>query len=45
MVLNSEATRLAGKLKAAGYTPVPVELGELKKGGGSVKCCIAELRH
>ncbi|MGC4814017.1 dimethylargininase [Micromonospora sp. DT228] len=45
VVLNSEATRLAGKLKAAGFTPVPVELAELKKGGGSVKCCIAELRH
>ncbi|RZU72360.1 N-dimethylarginine dimethylaminohydrolase [Micromonospora kangleipakensis] len=45
VVLNSEATRLAGKLKAAGYTPVPVELAEVKKGGGSVKCCIAELRH
>jgi hypothetical protein len=24
--------------------PVPVELSELKKGGGSVKCCVAELR-
>ncbi|WP_368666372.1 dimethylargininase [Micromonospora sp. BL4] len=45
VVLNSEATRLAGKLKAAGYNPVPVELAELKKGGGSVKCCIGELRH
>ncbi|SCE75855.1 N-Dimethylarginine dimethylaminohydrolase [Micromonospora purpureochromogenes] len=45
VVLNSEATRLAGKLKAAGYHPVPVELAEVKKGGGSVKCCIAELRH
>ncbi|MFC4149310.1 dimethylargininase [Micromonospora mangrovi] len=45
VVLNSEASRLAGKLKAAGYHPVPVELAELKKGGGSVKCCIAELRH
>ncbi|MFG3422253.1 dimethylargininase [Micromonospora sp. NPDC049460] len=45
VVLNSAATRLAGKLKAAGYHPVPVELAELKKGGGSVKCCIAELRH
>ncbi|MEU5908004.1 dimethylargininase [Micromonospora sp. NPDC047527] len=45
VVLNSEATRLAGKLKAAGYHPVPVDLAELKKGGGSVKCCIAELRH
>ncbi len=43
VVLNSEATGLAGKLAAAGYTPVPVELAELKKGGGSVKCCIAEL--
>ncbi|WUI10598.1 amidinotransferase [Micromonospora sp. NBC_00421] len=44
VVLNSDAARLAGKLKAAGYTPVPVDLAELKKGGGSVKCCIAELR-
>ena len=45
VVLNSEASGFAAKLRAAGYTPVPVELGELKKGGGSVKCCIAELRH
>ena len=44
MVLNSEATALAAKLAAAGYVPVPVELAELKKGGGSVKCCVAELR-
>jgi len=44
VVLNSEADGLAAKLAAAGYAPVPVELGELKKGGGSVKCCIAELR-
>ncbi len=41
---TAEATGLAAKLTAAGYTPVPVELAELKKGGGSVKCCIAELR-
>jgi N-dimethylarginine dimethylaminohydrolase len=44
VVLNSEATALAAKLRQAGYVPVPVELTELKKGGGSVKCCIAELR-
>jgi N-dimethylarginine dimethylaminohydrolase len=44
VVLNSEASRLAAKLRAAGYLPVPVEFSELKKGGGSVKCCIAELR-
>jgi N-dimethylarginine dimethylaminohydrolase len=44
VVLNSEATALAAKLHAAGYAPVPVELTELKRGGGSVKCCVAELR-
>lgn len=43
--LSSEATGMAAKVAAAGYTPVPIELSELKKGGGSVKCCIAELRH
>ena len=44
VVLNSEATGMASRLEAAGYTAVPVELSELKKGGGSVKCCVAELR-
>jgi N-dimethylarginine dimethylaminohydrolase len=43
-VLNAEATGMAAKLAAAGFTPVPVELSELRKGGGSVKCCVAELR-
>jgi N-dimethylarginine dimethylaminohydrolase len=44
VVLNAEASRLASRLAAAGYRPVPIELSELKKGGGSVKCCVAELR-
>jgi N-dimethylarginine dimethylaminohydrolase len=44
VVLNSEATAMADKVRAAGYVPVPVELGELKRGGGSVKCAVAELR-
>jgi N-dimethylarginine dimethylaminohydrolase len=44
VVLNSEASGLAAKLDAAGYVPVPVELSELKRGGGSAKCCVAELR-
>jgi N-dimethylarginine dimethylaminohydrolase len=44
VVLNAGAEALAGKLASAGYHPVPVELGELRKGGGSVKCCVAELR-
>jgi N-dimethylarginine dimethylaminohydrolase len=44
VVLNAEASAFATKLRVAGYVPVPVELTELKKGGGSVKCCVAELR-
>jgi N-dimethylarginine dimethylaminohydrolase len=44
VVLNSDATALGARLREAGYEPVHVELGELKKGGGSVRCCIAELR-
>ena len=44
VVMSGEAAGLATKLRQAGYTPVPVELTELKKGGGSVKCCVAELR-
>jgi len=44
VVLNAEATGMAARLSAAGFVPVPVELDELKKGGGSVKCCVAELR-
>jgi N-dimethylarginine dimethylaminohydrolase len=44
VLLNSEASAFAGKLAAAGYRPVQLNLGELKRGGGSVKCCVAELR-
>jgi arginine dihydrolase len=44
VVLNAEASAFAAKLRVAGYAPVPVEMAELKKGGGSVKCCVAELR-
>jgi N-dimethylarginine dimethylaminohydrolase len=42
--LNTECTALAERLAALGFDPVLVDLSELKKGGGSVKCCIAELR-
>ena len=44
VVYHGEAIELAGKLEVAGYVPVPIDLGELKKGGGGVKCCVAELR-
>ena len=42
---EATADRLADKVRAAGYLAVPVELSELKRGGGSVKCAVAELRH
>jgi len=44
VVLNDEATGMADKVHEAGYVPVPIELSELKRGGGSVKCAVAELR-
>jgi N-dimethylarginine dimethylaminohydrolase len=45
VLLPAEATAMADRLATAGYRPVPIELSELKKAGGSVKCCIAELRR
>jgi N-dimethylarginine dimethylaminohydrolase len=43
VVLPTAAAELAQTLKKRGYNPVPVELGELLKSGGSVKCCTMEL--
>ena len=45
VVVNATATGMIAKLAARGYEPVPVELTELHRGGGSVKCCLAELRR
>lgn len=42
--LPAAARGLAKRLADAGYEPVPVELTELLRGGGSVKCCTLELR-
>ena len=36
--------RLVMELKDHGYQPVPVDLSELAKAGGSVKCCTQEIR-
>jgi N-dimethylarginine dimethylaminohydrolase len=44
VVLDAEAVGLAETLRSLGYRPAPVELTELRRGGGSVKCCVAELR-
>jgi N-dimethylarginine dimethylaminohydrolase len=42
--LPEAATGLFAPLRERGYEPVPVDLTELLKGGGSVKCVTAELR-
>jgi N-dimethylarginine dimethylaminohydrolase len=44
VLLNTECTALGYRLADMGFQPVLVDLAELKKGGGSVKCCMAELR-
>jgi N-dimethylarginine dimethylaminohydrolase len=44
VILNTEAVAMGHKVRDAGYLPVHVDLSELKRGGGSVKCAVAELR-
>lgn len=44
VVVPVQATRFAEQLRDRGYTPVPIDVSELLKAGGSVKCCTAE-RH
>lgn len=45
VVLAAAAAGLASQLSERGFVPVPVDLTELLKGGGSVKCCTLELRR
>ncbi|GAA3181551.1 amidinotransferase [Blastococcus jejuensis] len=44
VVLPAAATDLAEQLRARGWNPVGVDLSELLKAGGSVKCCTLEIR-
>jgi N-dimethylarginine dimethylaminohydrolase len=44
ILLPQAATGLAAALKARGYEPIGMDLSELLKAGGSVKCCTLELR-
>jgi N-dimethylarginine dimethylaminohydrolase len=39
VVMPEAATGFAEQLRAAGFRPIGVDLSELLKGGGSVKCC------
>jgi N-dimethylarginine dimethylaminohydrolase len=43
VVLPAAATGFAKQLRAAGFRPIGVDLSELLKGGGSVKCCTLEV--
>ena len=43
VVLPSAATGFATQLRHHGFEPIGVDLSELLKGGGSVKCCTLEV--
>ncbi|MFN8087873.1 MAG: arginine deiminase family protein [Mycobacterium sp.] len=43
VVHPQQATTFAEQLYAAGFHPIGVDLSELLKGGGSVKCCTLEI--
>jgi len=45
VVLPAAATDFAHSLHERGYVPVPVDLSEFLKSGGSVKCCTMELHR
>jgi len=44
VVLPVQARHLADRVRAAGFTVVPVDLSEFRKAGGGPKCCTLELR-
>jgi N-dimethylarginine dimethylaminohydrolase len=44
VVLSQAAEGLAGQLKERGFEPIGMDLSELLKAGGGVKCCTLELR-
>lgn len=44
VLIAPEAVELTARLAAAGYVPVAVDVSELLKAGGGIKCCTLELR-
>jgi methylaspartate mutase sigma subunit len=45
VVLPAGAASLVGQLRERGFEPVEVEISELLRAGGGVKCCVLELRE
>ncbi|MEV4124422.1 dimethylargininase [Nocardia sp. NPDC049707] len=43
--ISSRADNLASELRAQGYNPVGIDLSELLKAGGGVKCCTLEMHE
>ncbi|MFJ7276867.1 dimethylargininase [Kitasatospora sp. NPDC098663] len=44
VVLPEAAVGLAARLRERGFQPIGMDLSELLKGGGSIKCCTLEIR-
>ncbi len=45
VVLAAQAEKLCARIAEAGFTPVPVDVSELLKGGGGVKCATLEIHR
>jgi len=45
VVMSERALGLQDQLRAHGFNPIGVDMGELLKAGGSAKCCTLELRQ
>lgn len=45
VVLPAAAAGLAASLRLRGYNPIPIDLDEFIKSGGSVKCCTMEMHR
>ncbi|MEY2417415.1 MAG: hypothetical protein QOG90_95 [Actinomycetota bacterium] len=45
VIVSAQATGFIESLRSHGYDAVPIDTSELRKAGGSVKCCTLELRR
>lgn len=45
VLLPAVAARLAARLRERGFHPVGLDLSELLKAGGGIKCCVLEIRE
>jgi N-dimethylarginine dimethylaminohydrolase len=45
VILSAEATGFAAQLSARGFTPIGVDLSELRRAGGGAKCATLELHR